>query len=139
MSSPGPAPASRWPGAGRTRSTHHSRAGRAGVVWALWERSAWGVFGGCASGGRQGCPAESSATDRAGSRCLLQPLEVGRVLPGALAGSDDGPGLLQKAAGLDRTIEARVADLVEARGQDVLDQALEELHRMDGGGPTLFG
>ena len=61
-----------------------------------------------------------------------------RILAG-LRLRQEGPGLFQLAAGLGGGVEPGVADLMEAAGEDVLDEAAEELDGVEGGGLMAFG
>ena len=65
-------------------------------------------------------------------------LELGLGLLGPAIGAGEGLGPFQQPAGTDGPVQARVTDLVEAWGEDVLDQPAKELHRMDGGGPAVL-
>jgi len=109
------------------------------AFWTMWGRSAWFVPRWCADGGRQRRPAEGAAAHRACSGCLLQSLQIRWLLLGPLADPDEAPGPLQQPAGTDRAIEARMADLAEAFGQNMLDQAVKEFDWMDRDGPALLG
>lgn len=65
---------------------------------------------------------------KSGPGCLIQPLQVGWLLAWLLVGADDGPGPFQESTRLNRPVEAGMADLVEARRQDVLTRTVEKLY-----------
>jgi len=52
---------------------------------------------------------------------------------------EEGPGLSQHPARLSQGIEARVADLMEAVGQDMLDDPSQEFEGVKGRGLLAFG
>ena len=113
---------------------------RCGTAWSLWGRSAWCArFGRCPGGsGLQADPVEDAPTDWAGAHLLLQPGD--RRCRGRSLGVAQGlPGLVQEAAWLGGGVEARVADFPEPWRQDMLDQAVEELHRLQGGRAAMLG